>query len=86
MAAEGGRDGRHGRVGRGRVAVAGVEKPYPSTAAGLTMVIGWGLPFFRTFVPSLMDNGINARIRAHRQNYLIPPRRHRSLPLVELLS
>ena len=26
-----------------------VEKPYPSTAAGLTMVIGWGLPFFRTY-------------------------------------
>jgi len=30
--------------------------------------------------------GINAAIRAsHRQNYLIPPRRHRSFPLVELL-
>jgi hypothetical protein len=32
-------------------ALATVEKPYPSTAAGLTMVIGWGLPYFRTFVP-----------------------------------
>ena len=33
------------------------------------------------------NNGINARIRAsHRQNYLIPPRRHRSFPLVELLT
>jgi hypothetical protein len=30
-------------------------------------------------------NGINAMIRAtHRQNFLIPPRRHRSFPLVEL--
>jgi hypothetical protein len=32
-------------------ALATVERPYPSTAAGLTMVIGWGLPYFRLFVP-----------------------------------
>jgi hypothetical protein len=32
-------------------ALALVEKPYPSTAAGLTMVVGWGLPFFRTYLP-----------------------------------
>jgi hypothetical protein len=32
-------------------AVAKVEAPYPSTAAGLTIVIGWGLPYFRTFTP-----------------------------------
>jgi hypothetical protein len=32
------------------------------------------------------NNGINAMMRAsHRQNYLIPPRRNRSFPLVELL-
>jgi hypothetical protein len=31
--------------------------------------------------------GINAAIRAsHRQNYLIPPRAHRSFPLVELMK
>jgi hypothetical protein len=31
-------------------------------------------------------NGINAMIRAtHRQDFLVPPRRHRSFPLVELL-
>ena len=36
-------------------ALAAVEKPYPATAAGLTMVIGWGLPFFRTFTPNLMS-------------------------------
>jgi hypothetical protein len=41
-------------------ALATVEKPYPSTAAGLTMVIGWGLPFFRTFVPSLMGTYLPA--------------------------
>jgi hypothetical protein len=33
------------------------------------------------------DNGINGMIRAsHRQNYVIPPRRNRSFPLVELLT
>jgi hypothetical protein len=32
-----------------------VEKPYTATAAGLTMVIGWGLPYFRTFTPGLMN-------------------------------
>jgi hypothetical protein len=32
-------------------ALATVEKPYSSTAAGLTMVIGWGLPFFNGYVP-----------------------------------
>src|SRR6266498_874052 len=41
-------------------ALATVEKPYASTAAGLTMVIGWGLPFFRTFVPSLMGTYLPA--------------------------
>jgi hypothetical protein len=31
--------------------------------------------------------GINNRMRAsHRQNYVIPPRRNRSFPLVELLT
>ena len=28
-----------------------VEKPYPATAAGLTIVVAWGLPYFRQFVP-----------------------------------
>jgi len=33
------------------------------------------------------NNGINRVIRAtHRQNFLIPPRRRRSFPLVELLD
>jgi len=32
-------------------ALALVEKPYPATAAGLTFVTGWGLPFFRTYLP-----------------------------------
>ncbi len=30
-----------------------VESPYPATAAGLTIVVGWGLPYFRTRVPNL---------------------------------
>jgi hypothetical protein len=34
-------------------AIAKVEAPYPSTAAGLTIVVGWGLPYFRTFTPTL---------------------------------
>jgi hypothetical protein len=33
------------------------------------------------------DMGINAKVTAsHRQNYVIPPRRNRSFPLVELLK
>jgi hypothetical protein len=32
-------------------ALARVESPYPSTAAGLTIVVAWGLPYFRTYVP-----------------------------------
>jgi hypothetical protein len=36
-------------------ALAKVEKPYPSTAAGLTIVVGYGLPYFRTFVPTLAN-------------------------------
>jgi hypothetical protein len=33
------------------------------------------------------DSGINGMMRAsHRQNYVIPPRRNRSFPLVELLT
>jgi pimeloyl-ACP methyl ester carboxylesterase len=29
-----------------------VEAPYSATAAGLTIVVGWGLPYFRTYVPA----------------------------------
>jgi len=32
-------------------ALARVEAPYPGTAAGLTIVVAWGLPYFRTYVP-----------------------------------
>ncbi|HST67400.1 MAG TPA: hypothetical protein VLM05_19665 [Mycobacteriales bacterium] len=32
-------------------ALAKVEAPYPATGAGLTMVIAWGLPYFRSYVP-----------------------------------
>jgi hypothetical protein len=36
-------------------ALALVEKPYPSTAAGLTIVVAWGLPYFTSFVKSKWD-------------------------------
>jgi hypothetical protein len=32
-------------------ALARVESPYPSTAAGVTIVVAWGLPYFRGYVP-----------------------------------
>jgi hypothetical protein len=31
-------------------ALARIESPYPSTAAGLTIVVAWGLPYFRKYV------------------------------------
>jgi hypothetical protein len=46
---------------RVEAALAKVEAPHPSTAAGLTMVIGWTLDFFRTFTtPALMDTYLPA--------------------------
>ena len=33
-------------------ALARVESPYPATAAGLTIVVAWGLPYFRSYVPA----------------------------------
>lgn len=30
-------------------ALNAVEQPYPATAAGVTIVVGWGLPYFRTY-------------------------------------
>ncbi|HZG96112.1 MAG TPA: hypothetical protein VEZ46_15525 [Mycobacteriales bacterium] len=37
-------------------ALATVEKPYSSTAAGLTMVVGWGLPYFRNYLPASVSS------------------------------
>jgi hypothetical protein len=38
------------------------------------------------FAPRARGQGINSVLRTtHRQNFLVPPRRHRSFPLVELL-
>ncbi len=31
-----------------------VESPYAPTAAGLTIVIGWGLPYFRSYLPTAL--------------------------------
>ncbi|HEY6055155.1 MAG TPA: hypothetical protein VIU86_14570, partial [Gaiellaceae bacterium] len=39
------------------------------------------------FVPRARGQGFNAVLRTtHRQNFLVPPRRHRSFPLAELES
>jgi hypothetical protein len=39
------------------------------------------------FAPRARGQGINSVLRTtHRQNFLVPPRRHRSFPLAELLS
>ena len=39
------------------------------------------------FAPRDRGQGINSVLRtSHRQNFLVPPRRHRSFPLVELLN
>ena len=44
---------------------------------------GTHLPFNR----GDRGQGINSVLKTtHRQNFLVPPRKHRSLPLVELLS
>jgi hypothetical protein len=38
------------------------------------------------FHPRAEEQGLNSVIHAtHRQNFLVPPRRHRSFPLAELL-
>ena len=34
-------------------ALSTLDSTYPATAAGLTTVVGWGLPYFRTYVSSL---------------------------------
>jgi hypothetical protein len=36
-------------------ALGRVESPYPSTAAGLTIVVAWGLSYFRSYVPGPWD-------------------------------
>jgi hypothetical protein len=55
---------------RGRLAMDGILPD--GTSAGLS--------------PTARGQGINALLRAtHRQNFLVPPRRHRSFPLAELL-
>jgi hypothetical protein len=52
-------------------ALAKVEAPYPSTAAGLTIVVGWGLPYFRTFTPSLMDSYLPAIPGTNPKQYAV---------------
>jgi len=44
-----------------------VESPYPDTAAGLTIVVGWGLPYFRTFLPSSLQARLPVDIALSKQ-------------------
>ena len=48
-----------------------VEKPYAATAAGLTMVIGWGLPYFRAFTPGLMNTYLPAIPNTSPKQYAV---------------
>jgi hypothetical protein len=52
-------------------AIARVEAPHPSTAAGLTIVVGYGLPYFRTFVPSLWPNYLPAIPNTNPKQYAV---------------
>jgi hypothetical protein len=48
-----------------------VEKPYTATAAGLTMVIGWGLPYFREFTSGLMNTYLPAIPNTSPKQYAV---------------
>ena len=52
-------------------AIAKVEAPYPSTAAGLTIVVGYGLPYFRTFVPTVMNSYLPAIPNTSPKQYAV---------------
>lgn len=52
-------------------ALLAVEKPYSATAAGLTMVIGWGMPYFRTFTPGLMNTYLPAIPNTSPKQYAV---------------
>ena len=51
VASPGDKAGLKAAQSRLEAALAKVEAPYPSTAAGLTIVVAWGLPYFTTYVP-----------------------------------
>jgi hypothetical protein len=48
-------------------ALSTVESPYPDTAAGLTIVVGWGLPFFRTFLPASLQAKLPVDVALSKQ-------------------
>ena len=52
-------------------ALLAVEKPYTATAAGLTMVVGWGLPYFKTFTPGLMNTYLPAIPNTNPKQYAV---------------
>jgi hypothetical protein len=47
-------------------ALAGLERTYQPTPAGLGVTVAWGLPYFRQFVPQLADDHIPVDLRATR--------------------
>jgi hypothetical protein len=52
-------------------ALVAVEAPYTATAAGLTLVVGWGLPYFRTFTPGLMNTYLPAIPNTNPKQYAV---------------
>jgi hypothetical protein len=52
-------------------AIAKVEAPYPSTAAGLTIVVGWGLPYSRTFAAPLWKTYLPALPNTNPTQYAV---------------
>jgi hypothetical protein len=48
-------------------ALSTVESPYPDTAAGLTIVVGWGLPFIRTFLPATLQARLPVDVALSKQ-------------------
>jgi hypothetical protein len=47
-------------------ALASLERRYPPTPAGVGIAVGWGLPYFRRFVPALADMHLPLDRRASR--------------------
>jgi hypothetical protein len=49
-------------------ALSTVEAPYSDTAAGLTIVVGWGLPYFHTFLPASLQAKLPVDVALSKQS------------------
>lgn len=58
-------------------ALARVESPYTATAAGLTILVAWGLPYFREVRGDAVEREGAARPAASEGEQRVPVRRHR---------